>query len=195
MTHRMLVSLAIALALSGCDGGDDDVDAGRDAGSMADAGGDGEDAGSDAGGEEDAGTDAGPLSDDAGTPMVVINEVSPTDLDFNAFDWIELFNAGDGTADISGWDIVDDGATSTPYTFPAGTTIAPGAYLVIDQSDTFDFELGASNEGVHLRDEGDVVVNETMWTNVTNPSSWGRFPNGTGDFSLRATKTQGAANE
>ncbi len=49
-------------------------------------------------------------------------------------EWIELFNRGTSTANLAGWQF-DDGIS---YTFPPGTTLAPGAYLVIT-SDTAAF--------------------------------------------------------
>ncbi|HEX2749851.1 MAG TPA: Ig-like domain-containing protein, partial [Verrucomicrobiales bacterium] len=42
-------------------------------------------------------------------------------------EFIELFNRGTSTIDLSGWKI-DSGVT---FTFPAGRTMAPGAYLVV----------------------------------------------------------------
>jgi hypothetical protein len=42
-------------------------------------------------------------------------------------EWIELYNRGDSTVDLSGWALVD----AVAWAFPAGTTLAPGAYLVV----------------------------------------------------------------
>ena len=41
--------------------------------------------------------------------------------------WIELFNRGTTTVNLSGWTIAD----AVDFTFPAGTSLAPGGYLVI----------------------------------------------------------------
>src|SRR5207247_7431394 len=59
---------------------------------------------------------------------VVINEIMyhpPDDLDTLQF--IELFNAGESDADLSGWTF-DKGVK---FTFAAGTKLAPGAFLVV----------------------------------------------------------------
>jgi hypothetical protein len=42
-------------------------------------------------------------------------------------EWIELYNRGADAVDLGGWWLVD----AVAYTFPAGTTLAPGAYLVV----------------------------------------------------------------
>ncbi len=45
-------------------------------------------------------------------------------------DWIELYNAGDETADLTGWRLTDDAENLAKWTFPAAT-LAPGAALVV----------------------------------------------------------------
>lgn len=48
----------------------------------------------------------------------------------NSDDWFELHNFGSSTVDISGWVMRDSLATS-PYTFPSGTLMSAGSYLVV----------------------------------------------------------------
>jgi Lamin Tail Domain len=51
-------------------------------------------------------------------------------------DWVELFNAGTGAVDLSGWKLHDNNGVSSAktLTFPAGTTIFAGAFLLLCQS-------------------------------------------------------------
>lgn len=65
----------------------------------------------------------------------------PTDMLINEFlahpptggaEWIELYNAGSSAADLSGWQLDDIDGGSAPDPLPAGTTIAPGQFLVIE---------------------------------------------------------------
>ena len=42
-------------------------------------------------------------------------------------EWIELFNRGEVEVDLGGWQLVD----AVTFTFPAGSSLAPGAYLVV----------------------------------------------------------------
>lgn len=69
------------------------------------------------------------------TRDVVINEIMyhPRDPQGPATNspeqWIELFNRGTSTVDLTGWRIEEDNELF--FDFPAGKTIGPGAYLVI----------------------------------------------------------------
>lgn len=57
------------------------------------------------------------------------------DGDGDSPDWIELYNAGTSSADLSGHYLTDDSADLTKWAFPAGTTIAPKATLIVFASD------------------------------------------------------------
>jgi hypothetical protein len=46
-------------------------------------------------------------------------------------DWIELHNAGDATADLSGWSLTDSKSTPQEWSFPSGATLAAGGYMVV----------------------------------------------------------------
>lgn len=68
---------------------------------------------------------------------VVINEFvassqsSLVDGDGNAPDWIELYNSGTSTVSLAGWSLTDDPGRLRKWSFPAGTTLRAGAYLVV----------------------------------------------------------------
>lgn len=68
---------------------------------------------------------------------VRINEVMASngrtlaDLDGNFEDWIELFNFGDEPVDLAGWGLSDKPNEPFLWTFPAGTIMAPGEYLLV----------------------------------------------------------------
>ena len=51
-------------------------------------------------------------------------------------DWVELFNAGTSTVDLGGWKLHDNNGVSSAetLTFPAGSTIPAGAFLLLCQS-------------------------------------------------------------
>ena len=46
-------------------------------------------------------------------------------------DWIELYNSGTSTVDLSGWGLSDTLSRGRKWQFPSGTLIAPGEYKVI----------------------------------------------------------------
>ena len=55
-------------------------------------------------------------------------------------DWIEIHNPGDTGLDLAGWHLSDDDQDLSKWTFPLGSTIAAGAYLLVYASgdDTVD---------------------------------------------------------
>jgi len=64
------------------------------------------------------------------TPPVVINELQAansktiSDPDFGEQgDWIELYNTGSSTVDLSGWFLTDDPSEPQQWQIPAGTSI------------------------------------------------------------------------
>jgi hypothetical protein len=108
-------------------------------------------------------------------------------------DWFELYNAGAVPADISGWKMLDNDDTHTPYVFPSGTVMAPGAFLVVDTGVTgFNFGLGAA-DSVRIFDAAGNLVDSYSWT-AHAATTYGRCPDGTGPFVTTAASTKGAAN-
>lgn len=174
---------------------------GDDGSSSSDGTGDGPGSGASTG----AGGDAAGL---------VINELSAA-----GDDWIELFNAGSDTLDVGGLlvaDIDDAGAPKVDgaVTIPAGTTLEAGAYLFVladqdaslpDLQDACDpgpvpclhagFGLSGGGDTVFVLDaDGAVLASVEYPADATvEGESWGRIPNGTGDFGVTAP-TPGAAN-
>jgi cysteine-rich repeat protein len=124
---------------------------------------------------------------------VVINEAVHRTPD-NTPDWVELYNTSDETIDLSGWTLTDDSPATNFYVFPAGTTLAPDAYLLITRS-TFGFGLSADDAVMLFNPEGG-RVDFADWVEGDAPegSSFGRFPNGTGPFQTLPTPTPGAAH-
>ncbi|HEX2875570.1 MAG TPA: lamin tail domain-containing protein, partial [Polyangiaceae bacterium] len=74
-----------------------------------------------------------------GVARVVVNEVESNG--GTPGDWVELYNAGTATADLSGWKFKDNDDSHAFYIVPAGTLLAPGAYYVLEEAQ-FGFGLG-----------------------------------------------------
>ncbi len=70
--------------------------------------------------------------EDVDTPQVVIHEIL-TNSEPPAVDAVELHNLGSEPIDVSGWFLTDDPNTPSKYAIAAGTLIAPGGYLVIEE--------------------------------------------------------------
>ena len=105
-------------------------------------------------------------------------------------DWVELVNPTATALDVSGIVIKDDDDAHA-YTIPAGTTIAAGAYLVVER-EQLGFGLGGG-DAVRIFD-GDLLVDETTWGEGHAATTWGRCPDTTGAFAVTAESTKGTAN-
>lgn len=120
---------------------------------------------------------------------IVINEVQSRSA-AGAPDFFELTNIGDGPVDISGWIARDDKDDEAHIVFPAGTVIAPGAFVVFEPEALADFGLGKA-DSVRLFTAGGALVAEYGWTE--HAFSEGRLPDGTGAF-VDTEPTPGAPN-
>ncbi|RUQ03498.1 lamin tail domain-containing protein [Curtobacterium sp. HSID17257] len=124
---------------------------------------------------------------------VRINEVESQD--GTPGDWVELTNVGTTTVDLGGY-VLQDGEDDHAWTIPAGTTVAAGGFTVLDESQAgasgFDFGLGKA-DSVRLSDPRGLLVDQYSWT-AHAATTYGRNPDGTGDFAATAEPTKGAAN-
>lgn len=118
---------------------------------------------------------------------LVINEFIPnpasTDTDY---EWLELYNGGSSTINISGW-VVNTGTTSFTKSgvIPIGTEISPGDFLVIGQTETSipevdvaapGFSLGNAGsgnaDGVRLEDCEGTVVDTAIYGDDNTNDQW-----------------------
>ena len=93
-----------------------------------------------------------------------INEVCSTNkkslkaADGTSPDWIELYNAGNTDADLSGIGLSDGDKNRFKFTFPQGAKLAAGAYLIVFCDDTdaatgelhAAFKISAAGETIYL---------------------------------------------
>jgi hypothetical protein len=106
-------------------------------------------------------------------------------------DWTELYNAGSTSVDLSGWVLKDNDDTHL-YTIPAGTSIAAGAYLVLDEA-VVVFGLGSA-DSTRLYDATGTLIDTYSWT-AHATTTYGRCPNGTGAFATTLSATKGTGND
>ena len=119
---------------------------------------------------------------------VVINEIESRDA-AGGPDWVEFFNNGLQPIDLGGLVLSDDAANT--FTIPAGTVIEPAGFTVVTQ-DAFNFGLGGADQ-VALND-GDTIVDSYSWDSHAE-HTYGRFPDGVGEFDSTIAPTPGAANQ
>jgi hypothetical protein len=98
----------------------------------------------------------------------------------NPEEWIELFNRGTNAVDLTNWQLTD----AIQYVFPPGTTLGPGAYLVVAKDGAAlrakypEIEI-LGNFGGRLSSSGERLL---LLDAIGNPAdevhyhSWGRWP-------------------
>ncbi|MEQ8470739.1 MAG: CotH kinase family protein [Marinoscillum sp.] len=108
---------------------------------------------------------------------IVINEINyNSDKDSETEDWVELFNKGDQTIDISGWILKDDDDEHA-FIFENGTTIQSGGFIVICRdmevfntihsisniTGNMDFGLSSDGDCVRLYNADEVLTDEVCF--------------------------------
>ncbi|WP_204040718.1 lamin tail domain-containing protein [Acrocarpospora phusangensis] len=129
-------------------------------------------------------------ANDCGAPAsaVKINEIESNG--GTPGDWVELVNTGTTAADVSGW-IVKDNDDTHIYTIAPGTSIAPGAFLPVDVETAYG--LGAADSARLFLPDGLTLRDSHTWT-AHATTTYGRCPDGTGEFAETTTPSKGAAN-
>ena len=80
---------------------------------------------------------------------VVISEVMASNGLYEneeSYDWVELYNNGGKTVDLSGWFLSDGKKNLQKFVFPQGTKLKPGAYLVVYCTGEEGIEPGKGNK-------------------------------------------------
>lgn len=122
------------------------------------------------------------------TSPVRINEVEP-DGD-GPGGWVEFVNPTASEVDVSGW-LLTSSDIFQSFALPAGSTIPAGGFLVVAEA---DFPAGIkAADAVQAFSRFRVQVDAFLWT-VDPGTSFGRCPDGTGEFVTTAAPTPGSAN-
>jgi hypothetical protein len=124
--------------------------------------------------------------------QVVINEINyKSGEGYDAGDWIEIYNNGNQTVDMTGW-VIHDADTVNHFTFPDGQLLYPEEYLVITDNNSkfhsvypsitnrlgeFKFGLSSSGDIIFLLDNNDALIDKVTY-GVESP--WPVEPFGTG---------------
>lgn len=122
------------------------------------------------------------------------NDSTQADPDGEYDDWIELYNNGSSSIDLSGFYLSDDSTELLKWAFPEGTTIDANGYLIIWADDEdgqtglhANFKLSASGEDIFLLDSASTILDHIQFGVQATDVSFGRIPNGTGNFQRMIT--------
>jgi hypothetical protein len=150
-------------------------------------------------------------SPSSASSAVVINEVMAkniltlADPQGQYDDWIELTNVSSQTVDLSGMYLTDDPNDPLQWSFPSGTTIAPGGFLLVwadnDENDTpglhAGFKLSSEGETIWLYDtsaRGHTLLDSVTFGALAADQAIGRSPDGQGVMQPLAAPTPLAPN-
>ncbi|MEM7534745.1 MAG: lamin tail domain-containing protein [Chloroflexota bacterium] len=138
---------------------------------------------------------------------IVVNELL-SNSEPPTVDTIEFYNTTDGAIDISGWFVSDTSDAYRKYTFPAGTIIDAGGFLVIDESDFNDinninnwipFALSSNGDDVYLMEADNTgyllkFVDRAEFGAAAVGEALGLWPDGQGELYPMQQTTFGASN-
>jgi len=121
-------------------------------------------------GETAASYSNGTLSDD-----IVLSEIlpNPESSDTDA-EWIEIYNMGTENVDLGNWSLDDEEEGSSPYVFPAGTTIEAQDFLVVYRTDS-DLSLNNDADQVRLFDFEGTLKDSVTYESSPEGQSYARI--------------------
>lgn len=106
-------------------------------------------------------------------------------------DWVEIYNPGPGTANLSGMTLTDNLSSPTKFVFPPSTSLGVGEYLVVwcdSQSVPGElhtgFSFSSTGEEVGLFSSAGVKIDSIQFGIQPEDFTIGRVPNGTGSWVL-----------
>jgi len=118
-------------------------------------------------------------------------------------DWIELYNAGSETIDLSGMCLTDDLTRPIMWRFPMDTEIGAGEYLIIwaegspgDDGLHAPFRLNANGDTIALFDlDGSTLIDSVTFHKQIRDTSFGRDPDGGDEWAYMSSPTPGSGND
>ena len=118
-------------------------------------------------------------------------------------DWIEIYNYGTTPVNLEGFGLTDDPTVPYTWVFPA-FTIQPDEYILVWASDKdisevgqvfhTNFKISSGGEALLLTNLQGDLVDESPAVGLDSDVSYGRQPDGTGDWLFFYTSTPGASN-
>ena len=127
---------------------------------------------------------------------IVINELMALNVDVVADadgaydDWIELLNTTENELSLGGLYLSDDATNLSKWALP-NQELPPGSYFIIwaDSEDAqgsshANFKLSSAGESLFLSDAHQVLIDSVLFPKQIENVSYGRIPNGFGDFTF-----------
>lgn len=105
-------------------------------------------------------------------------------------DWIELYNTTENDISLVGLFLSDDKSNLTKWALPEMSIHANDYFIVWADSEEgqvgvhSNFNLSSFGEQLFLSDKSEMIIDSITFESQLEDISFGRFPNGTGDFAL-----------
>ncbi len=134
-----------------------------------------------------------PIPENPIPESVAFNEINST----GNPDWIELYNYGDTTVDLTGFIVFDEEANK--YTLPSGHKMGPGEFLILNCDDqgtglNLPFKLTSLGESVTLQRPDGKMIDHVVFPAMENSQTYARFPDGSGTWQVTGFSTQNKTN-
>ena len=111
-------------------------------------------------------------------------------------EYIELFNANDFAVDLGGWQVDDvAGGGSSPYTLPAGTTLAAHGFLALWSRDTRIALNNSGGDAVRLLRPDGVEVESQSYTAAPADVASSKIMDGGEEWTTAYPPSPGASNQ
>lgn len=118
-------------------------------------------------------------------------------------DWIEIYNHGTTTVNLAGFGLSDEVDNPYKWKFPS-RNLGPNQYLIIWASDKnrantsgqlhTNFKLKSGGEAIILTNSSGTKIDESPAVAIPTDKSYGRQPDGTGNWNFFNTPTPNATN-
>jgi hypothetical protein len=116
-------------------------------------------------------------------------------------DWIEIYNEGENSIDLSSYSLSDKPDNLDKWEFPDGTTIGPGSFLLVwaDEAGELqtglhsNFKLNVSGETLFLTDNQGFLIDSISYSRQFEDVSYGK--NDTGTLVYFSNPTPGEPND
>jgi len=130
------------------------------------------------------------------------NAITIAGPDGNSPDWIELYNGGNESVNLSGMYLTDNLGNPTKWQFSDGTIIESGGFLLIWADNASDsdglhcgFGLRANGEEIALfASDGTTLIDSITYTKQLQDVSYGRLPDGSENWEHLLSATPGWGN-
>jgi hypothetical protein len=145
-------------------------------------------------------TQIGELQDVVINEFMASNKTTIKDEAGGYADWIELYNRSGNTISLNKWFLTDDITKKTKWQFP-NVSLPAKSYLIIWADEDKEqgqlhanFKLSSTGEFIGLYKSDTSLVDNINFPAQTADTSYGRYPNGEGNFVYMSIPTPGKEN-